>query len=138
MKFQTENIFQVIELNISASELYNIFMNEQKHTAFTGKKACIEAEPGGSFSFCNGNHTGHFLKLVENKLIVLAWTHKKFPRNRYSIVHLQFEKTENGCRLSMNHTGVPESCDGWLTEAWNKTYWEPLSKYIVEEELEFS
>lgn len=134
MKFQTENIFQVIEVSISPSDVYNIFMNEDSHAAFTGKRAMIEAEPGGSFEFCNGNHTGRFLKIQTNKLIVLAWTHKKFPKNHYSIVHLTFEETpDGGTRLSMNHMGVPESCDGWLTEAWNKTYWEPLAQYIVDE-----
>jgi len=135
MKIKTENIFQVIEVSISPSDVYNIFMDEAKHTNFTGKKACIEEFEGGAFSFCNGNHKGHFLKLVKNKMIVLAWTHRKFPRNHFSIVHLNLEKVEGGTRLSMNHIGVPESCDGWLTEAWQTTYWNPLNEYILEEEL---
>ncbi|MGB1031693.1 MAG: SRPBCC domain-containing protein, partial [Flavobacteriales bacterium] len=72
----------------------------------------------------------------KDKLIVLAWTHKKFPRNHFSIVNLSFEKVEGGTRLSMNHMGVPESCDGWLTEAWHETYWNPLNEYILEEVLQ--
>ena len=51
MKIKTENIFQVIEVSISPSDVYNIFMDEAKHTNFTGKKACIEEFEGGAFSF---------------------------------------------------------------------------------------
>lgn len=136
MMKKTANIFQVIEVNASPSDIYNLLIDEVNHAAFTNKACLIDAQEGGSFSFCNGNHTGNFLKLVKNKRMVLAWTHRKFPRGHYSIVDLSFEKSESGgTRLSMNHMAVPETCDGWLTEAWHKTYWLPLAEYVNEEML---
>lgn len=133
---RTENIFQVVEVNSTPAEIYDLLLDEKKHTALTNKEAVIDATEGGSFSFCNNNHQGYFIRLVKNKRIILAWTHRRFPRNRFTIVDLLLEKTEEGgTRISMNHLGVPESCDGWLTEAWKKTYWEPLAEYVTEEEL---
>lgn len=133
---KTANIFQVIEVNASPSDIYSMLIDEVNHAAFTGKACSIENFEGGSFSFCNGNHTGHFLKLVKNRRMVLAWTHRKFPAGHYSIVDLEFEKDDHGgTRISLNHLAVPVTCDGWLTEAWHKTYWEPLSVYVNEELL---
>lgn len=133
MMIKTANIFQVLNVDAKPSDVYEMLMDAEKHAAFTGKEAMIQAEEGGSFSFCNGNHTGYFMRIIKNKRLVLSWSHRKFPRHHFSIVDLQFERNEHGgTQISLNHIGVPESCDGWLTEAWRKTYWEPLSEYIAE------
>lgn len=136
MMLRTANIFQVTEVNARPSDVYDLLLDSSKHAAFTGKSAEIDAREGGTFTFCNGNHQGYFVRLIKNKRIILAWTHKRFPASHYSIVDLLLEKTEDGgTRISLNQLGVPESCDGWLTDAWKKTYWEPLSEYVEESEL---
>jgi activator of HSP90 ATPase len=133
MMIKTANIFQVFNVDAKPSEVFEMLMNQQKHAAFTGKEALIDAREGGQFEFCNRNHTGYFMRIIKNRRLVLSWTHRKFPRHHFSIVDLQFEKNEaGGTQISLNHIGVPETCDGWLTEAWRKTYWEPLSEYISE------
>ncbi|MFM1932695.1 MAG: hypothetical protein RL226_1998 [Bacteroidota bacterium] len=139
MKIKTANIFQIFEVSARPSEVYDLLMVAEKHAAFTGKSAEIYPIEGGNFAFCNRNHTGFFLKLVKNKQIVLAWTHRKFPKGHYSVVDITLEKTEQGnTRVVLNHLAVPETCDGWLTEAWRKTYWEPMQAYVgvAKEELE--
>ena len=135
MKIQTENIFQVVELSARPADVYSIFLDENGHTEFTGMKAEIQPEEGGHFSACNGRTTGNILKLVKNKRIVVAWTHKKFPRGSYSIVDICIEKTERGCRINFNHIGVPDTLDGWLTDNWMETYWQPLTSYVENREL---
>lgn len=133
MMIKTANIFQVLHVEAKPSEVFEMLSVAEKHAAFTQKSASIDLVEGGEFAFCNNNHTGYFMRIIKNRRLVLAWTHRKFPRHHFSIVDLQFEKDENGgTRISLNHIGVPESCDGWLTEAWKKTYWEPLTEYISE------
>lgn len=133
MMIKTANIFQVVHVDARPSEVYDMLLDQAKHSAFTQKAAEIDPHEGGAFSFCNKNHTGYFIKLIKNKRIVLAWTHKRFPGSHYSIVDLSFERDEaGGTQINLNHMGVPEHCDGWLTEAWRKTYWKPLSEYIAE------
>ncbi|WP_306643984.1 SRPBCC domain-containing protein [Sanyastnella coralliicola] len=136
MKLKTENIFQVVEVKASPSDIYDLLLDETTHSAFTNKSATIDAREGGNFAFCNNNHQGYFIRLIKNKRIILAWTHRRFPKNHYTIVDLTLERLENdGTRISLNQLGVPESCDGWLTEAWRKTYWEPLEQFVLEEEF---
>lgn len=131
MRIQTENIFQVIDLEATPSEVYKVFLNPNRHAEFTGKKAEIEPIEGSNFSFCNKTHWGQILKLVPNKQIVLALTNKRFPKNHFSIVSIKIQKNENGgTRIRLNHIGVPVSCDGWFTESWQTTYWTPLSRYF--------
>ncbi len=130
MKIQTENIFQVIELKANPTDIYKIFLDESDHTAFTGMKAEINPTVGGAFNACNGRTVGTILELVKNKRIVVAWQHKKFPKHHFSIVDIDIEKSEIGCRIKFNHIGVPSSCDGWLTDNWMKTYWQPLREYV--------
>lgn len=130
MKVNTENIFQVIEIPVSCSDIYDAFLNESRHSQFTGMTAEIDGRIGGEFSACDGRATGRILQLVKNKRIVVAWTHKRFPANHFTIVDMKLESNENGCRISFNHTGLPESCDGWMTDTWQKTYWVPLREYM--------
>lgn len=133
MMIKTANIFQVFNVDARPSEVFDMLMDEEKHAAFTAKAASIDPSEGGKFAFCNNNHTGYFMRIIKNRRLVLCWTHRKFPRHHFSVVDLKFEKNESGgTRISLNHIGVPETCDGWLTEAWRKTYWEPLSEYISE------
>ena len=134
MKIQTENIFQVVELKASPSMVYNIFLNQEDHTKFTGMNAEIDPQVGGKFSACNGRTTGVVLELVKNKRIVVAWQHKKFPKHHFSVVDMEIEKTDQGCRIKFNHIGVPSDIDGWLTDNWMNTYWEPLQDYVLEAE----
>lgn len=130
MKVNTENIFQVIELKASAQDVYSTFLSESQHTLFTEMKARIEPYEGGEFDACDGRATGRILKLVKNKRIVVAWTHKKFPRNHFSVVDIFIEATDNGSRINFNHLGVPASCDGWMTDTWMTTYWSRLKKFM--------
>lgn len=130
MKLRTHNIFQVIELNASPSEIYSAYLDASKHAAFTGMKAEIDAVVGGTFTTCNERNWGYNLILEKDKSIVQAWTHKSFPVGHYSIVDIRLEATDKGSRLHFNHLAVPESCDGWLTEGWQKVYWEPLRDFL--------
>ncbi|MFZ6052254.1 SRPBCC domain-containing protein [Halocola ammonii] len=130
MQIKSDNIFQVVELNAKPSEVYEALMNSKKHRDFTRMKASISEEEGGQFETCNKRVFGFTTKLIKNKKIVQAWSHKNFPGQQFSVVDIELEKTKNGTRLNFNHIGVPEICAGWLTEMWRKTYWMPLENYF--------
>jgi activator of HSP90 ATPase len=133
MKIRTENIFQVIEFDAAPDVIYAIYIDSESHSAFTHLKAFIEPVEGGRFVACNGRNMGINLVLKENERIVQAWRHKEFPDGHYSIVDIMLEPTEDGkTRIQFNQIGVPVNHDGWLTEGWNKVYWEPLKAYLEE------
>lgn len=129
MKKNTENIFQVVEVEASPKAIYDAFLDPETHSSFTGLKAQIDPVEGGFFKACNGRNMGYNIKLIPNKRIIQTWTHIDFPTNHYSIVDIELEKTEDGTRINFNHIGVPDSCDGWLTEGWMRRYWIPLKEF---------
>ena len=83
---------------------------------------------------CNQNHTGYFTHLVQNKRIVCAWTHKKFPAGHYTTVDLRLSKNAAGeTTLILNHLGVPAVDAGWMTESWNRNYWALFAEHFNKE-----
>ena len=133
MKLQTENIYQVIELPAAPARVFDALLDQDAHVAFTGKDALIQPHEGGAFSLCNQNHTGYFLHLVQNKRIVLAWTHKKFPAGHFTTVDMRLSRNEAGqTTLILNHIGVPAGDDGWMTESWTRSYWSLLTDHLQE------
>lgn len=131
MKLQTENIYQVIELAATPAKVFETLLDQDAHEAFTGKEALIQPHDGGAFSLCNQNQSGYFLHIVQNKRLVMSWTHKKLPAGHYTTVDMRLSKSESGgTRLILNHLGVPAGDDGWVTEAWTKSYWTPLAQHL--------
>jgi activator of HSP90 ATPase len=131
MKLRTENIYQVILLKASPAQVFDALIDQDEHTSFTGKEAFIQPHEGGSLTICNGNQSGWITRLVKNKRIVLALTHKRFPAGHFSVVDIRLSREESGnTKLELNHIGVPEEAAGWATEAWKKVHWKPLSSHL--------
>lgn len=111
-------------------EVYEAFMNEKKHAAFTGMNAKIDAKPGGKFETCNKHNWGYTLELIPGNRIVQAWTHIDFPGEFFTIVDIELLETESGTRINFNHLGIPHESDGWLTEGWHRVYWNRMAQYF--------
>jgi len=133
MKLQTENIYQVIELDAAPARVFDTLLDQDATATFTGKEALIQPHEGGAFSLCNQSQSGYFLHIVQNKRLVMSWTHKKLPAGHYTTVDIRLARNESGgTRLILNHLGVPSGDDGWVTDAWTKSFWAPLSAHLKE------
>ena len=135
MKIKTDNIFQVVELECAVSEAFQVLISADMLSKLTGMTAAIELREGGSFHVWNNQCHGYMLHLSENTRIVQAWRHDDFPKGLYSIVIMDFEATETGSRISFNQTGVPEEASGWLTEAWKRDFWGPITEHLNDKVL---
>jgi activator of HSP90 ATPase len=135
MKIKTDNIFQVIELESSVQEVYKALTDAALLSRLTGMSASMEAREGGTFHAWNNRCHGYMLFLKENTRVVQAWRHDDFPEGMYSTVTFDLETTETGSRVSFNHTGVPEEASGWLTEAWRRDFWEPMTEHLRDKVL---
>jgi activator of HSP90 ATPase len=131
MKIKTDNIFQVIELEVSADIAYQSLLNAELLTKLTGLKSTIDGQEGGKFTGWDNKCQGYFTFLNSGKRIVQAWNHMEFPAGQYSTVLFDFEQTETGCRISFNHIGVPEQDAGWLTETWKNDFWIPVQEHFA-------
>lgn len=131
MRFRTENIYQVIDTEAKPADIFKAFTNAELHAAFTGMTAQIEAKEGGQFLSCNGQSFGRIIRMVKNKHLVFCWSHKVLPKDFYTTVDIRIEPMDNGhTRIHFNHIGVPDDKDGWLTDCWRNTYWQPLLEYF--------
>ena len=114
--------------NTTASELFDIYTNSEKHSAILGgSKANISNVEGDTFSLMNGSLTGKNLKIIPDKMIVQSWRGNIWEEDDPdSILTLIFSDTNNGAKIEMIHAATPEQ----FPDRWEEIYWTPIRKYI--------
>jgi len=116
----------------NVDEVYDAFVNAQKHSAFTGSKATCDPVVGGEFTAWDGYISGKNLELEKGKKIVQEWSTTDWPDGSLpSKLELTFKKTEAGTEISMIHSNVPAEQADELAEGWVEFYWKPLKEYFT-------
>jgi len=112
----------------TAAELFDIFVNPQKHSAIHGgATAKISGNEGDRFSLLDGNLNGKNLLIVPDKMIVQAWRGNVWEKDDLdSILTLVFSDTRNGAQIEMVHAFTPDQ----FRELWNEIYWQPIKEFI--------
>ena len=115
----------------TAEELFDIFVNPQKHSAIQGGAITkISNKEGDSFSLLNGNLKGKNLLIVPNRMIVQAWRGNVWEKDDLdSILTLDFTNTPQGGQIDLVHSFTP----GQFTELWDEIYWQPIKEFIKQE-----
>ena len=115
----------------TAEELFDIFVNPQKHSAIHGGATTkISNKEGDSFSLLNGNLKGKNLLIVPNRMIVQAWRGNVWEKDDLdSILTLVFINTPKGGQIDLVHSFTPSQ----FTELWNEIYWQPIKEFIKQE-----
>jgi activator of HSP90 ATPase len=131
MSKETKTIRQTELIPAKPFDVYEAFMDEKKHTAFTGSKATSDPRVGGEFTAWDGYIFGKNLKLEKGKRIVQEWKTTEWPANYpISIVEFTFRETKNGTELTMVHQNVPAEQASSYRQGWIDFYWKPLKKYF--------
>ena len=115
----------------TAAELFDIFVNPQKHSAIHGGATTrISNKEGDSFSLLNGNLKGKNLLIVPNRMIVQAWRGNVWEKDDLdSILTLVFINTPKGGQIDLVHSFTPSQ----FTELWDEIYWQPIKEFIKQE-----
>lgn len=131
---KTKSIKQTITFYAKPDVIYQLLMDEKKHSAFTGSESKISTQVNGKFNIFDGYCHGYNIELVRAKIIVQAWHFEEvgWPNDHYSICSFHFDLDGNKTLLTFLQTDVPEHKVGALKEGWNQFYWEPLKSYIKE------
>ena len=69
----SDPIHQEVTFKASPQQVYEALVDAAQHSAFTGAKAEISSELGGTFSCHEGQVVGRHIELEPNKRIVQAW-----------------------------------------------------------------
>ncbi len=129
----TKTITQNVILPATPAAVFAALIEEEKHRAFTGQPAQIDARPGGAFRCYDGYISGVTLELVPHKRIVQAWRAQGWPKGFYSIVTFALSPSAGGkTKLRFTHLGVPARDFKAKSSGWRTHYWEPLKKYLRE------
>jgi activator of HSP90 ATPase len=114
-------------------ELYDIYLDSERHAAAVGAEAWIEPKVGGRFEiFGKGAVHGRNLLLDPGRMIVQAWRGAVWAKDDPdSIVVLTFAPTDRGARIDLLHANVPEAARGSVNpEAWNRMYWHAWKAHL--------
>jgi activator of HSP90 ATPase len=127
---ETKTIEQSVTIHASAHDIYEAYMDSDKHYAFTGDDADISREVGGRFTAYSGYIEGENLELVPDKKIVQSWRGSDWPKGHYSRVSILLEETGGVTTIIFTQTGVPEEFYNSTARGWREYYWVPLKEML--------
>lgn len=134
MSVKVTTIRQKTFVPATPDEVYDAFMDAQKHSAFTGSKATSDPKVGGEFTAWDGYISGKNLELERGKKIVQEWSTTDWPdASPPSKLELTFKNTKGGTEISMIHSNVPPEQADDLAEGWVEFYWKPLEEYFTKQ-----
>lgn len=122
---------RVVIPNARPEDVYEAYMDPQKHAEFTGAAASIETAVGGRFMAWEGYITGKILELEKGRRVVQEWATTEWPDGYGpSKVELEFRPVKDGTEISLVQTGVPEEDAVAYDEGWFEFYWDPMKAYF--------
>ena len=118
-------------LEASPEEVFNSWMDSNRHSEFTGDTAVIHHSVGGNFSMFTGYITGKTNELAYPSKIVQSWRTSEFPEDAPdSLLVLSFQPEGSGCRIIIDHSGVPRGDEEKYRTGWVDYYLHPLQQYF--------
>ncbi|MEO6000274.1 MAG: SRPBCC domain-containing protein [Chitinophagaceae bacterium] len=122
----------VVFKNTTPKDLYDLYMDSNKHSVATGAPAEIAEKEGGTYSAHGGYISGKNLQLIPNKLIVQSWRAQSWSSQDIDSTFIIFlEPQGDDVLLHAIHANVPDNAAGDLDKGWHKMYWEPWKLYLA-------
>ena len=128
----TKTIEQTVDINASPHDVYEAYMDSEKHTEFTGAKASVSPEIGGEFSAYDGALRGTILELVPDAKIVQTWrgSDDGWVPGHFSTATFSLEAIDGGTRLTFVQTRVPEKSFEQISQGWQTFYWPKIKQWL--------
>lgn len=117
-------------IGVNPHEVYETLMDSKKHGAFTGEKANISREIGGTSSAYSGWIEAINVELIADKKIVQAWRGNDWLKGHYSIATFDLVKWGKDTKLIYTQIAVPESKYDDIASGWKEYYWEKMKKVL--------
>lgn len=122
----------VVFKNITPQALYELYIDEEKHSVATGAPAKISAKEGSGYTAHGGYITGKNLQLIKNKLIVQSWRTQSWSTEDVdSTFIIYLEPQGSDTLLHAVHANLPDGAADSINSGWHKMYWEPWRLYIA-------
>lgn len=126
-----KDIQQSVELPASPEALFEMYVDAEQHSAFTGGEVVVSGEPGSTFSAFGGALSGRIIATVPGRLVVQTWRSVSFAEDDPdSILVLAFSEAPSGGRIDLVHTGVADGDYDGVNQGWRKFYWDPWRAFL--------
>src|SRR5258708_298272 len=123
---------KVLFKNTTAKALWDLYMDQKKHSQVTGGPARISPKEGAKYSAHGGYITGKNLQLKKDKLIVQTWRAQGWDQNDLdSTFIVRLETKGKNVELQMTHANVPDKHWASIKKGWNTHYWNQWKKVIA-------
>lgn len=97
----------------------------------TGGEAHIDPREGGDYDTWDGYIRGTTLTLEPFTRIVQSWRSANFTEEHAdSIIEVLFDGDDEGTRVIVRHSNVPEDQLGYEDGGWQKSYFDPMKAYF--------
>lgn len=111
--------------------LYEMYLDPESHSAFTGGTVEIGPHPGDPFRAFDGMLTGSMIHTQAGRLIAQTWRSTSWPAEASdSVVVLTFWPQAGEGRIELVHAHVPDEDVDGVSEGWHKYYWGPWRTYL--------
>ena len=110
--------------------IFNDWLSSKSHSAFTGSPAQIDPSPEGKFTAWDGYIWGVTLEMEPGKRIVQSWRTTEFPMEAPdSRLKLIFESSNDGTKLTLIHSDIPDGQAEGYEAGWKDFYFKPMQEY---------
>lgn len=124
--------FELVEMfPTSAEEIFDALLSSEGHSLMTGSPAEVDGRVGGAFSAWDGYIWGTTLEMDRPRRILQAWRTSEFPEESPDAqVEILLEKVNDGTKLTLRHSKIPEEqADGYKL-GWIDFYFKPMREYF--------
>lgn len=126
------NIIMAASLPATPDKLFDMYLDAETHTAFTGMSVTLERHAGGVFRAFDGMLSGKILHIEPKTLIVQTWRSANWPFTAMdSVLTLSFWAAEDGARIELVQVNVPDEDFAGVSQGWEKYYWTPWRAYLT-------
>ena len=126
-------IRQTVTFKAPPAVIYEMLMDSRRHAKFTGAKARIRREVGGTIMAYDGYIDGVNLEIAPNRKVVQSWRGSDWPEGHFSKATFALAKVKGGTRLTFTQSGIPEDQVEAIKDGWKEHYWDKM-KALLEAE----
>jgi activator of HSP90 ATPase len=124
------SLHQKIKVEADPHEIFEVFMDSEKHSKLTESYAKISREVGGKFTSFDDWASGENVELVKDKKIVQTWRGDDWPEGHYSTITFLIEKEGKDTIIDFTQTDIPDDLYEDIKQGWIDFYWEKLKDYF--------
>jgi uncharacterized protein YndB with AHSA1/START domain len=115
----------------SPEAVYAAWLDAIAHSAFTGQPATVEPSVGSRFTAFGEYIEGTNRELEPGRRILQSWRTTEFSADDPdSLLEVVLEPHEEGTRLTLRHSEIPEGQGDRYEGGWQEHYFEPLKRFF--------